>query len=372
MRRTLLAPLLTLAVGATDVCAYQFNDVHFHLTNYIQQGTSLADFLDIMGERVERVSLFGIPLQQKWDYHVSGERAPDYYLLSDASLYYYSYVDTIIADAYLGLSPADQQRFDPMITGFNPTDMYAAQHIRRVLMTYPGVFSGVGEFTIHKEFVSAKISGHTASLRNPAVDSILEFVAEAGLVAIIHNDINTIRPAPGGRPAHFDDLKALLGRHPGATVIWAHTGLGRILSPTDDHLALLREILEDPALAHVSFDISWDEVAKWATRDAATVNAWAALISEYPQRFIFGTDSVAPSSWDAYAKTYRDYQPLWDKLDERTSELVRRGNYARIFDTANASVRAWELTQFTNMDDAVPVRNWPFAQRKAEVEAQLQ
>ena len=40
-----------------------------------------------------------------------------------------------------------------MITGFNPTDMYAADHIRRVLQTFPGVFSGIGEFTIHKEFV---------------------------------------------------------------------------------------------------------------------------------------------------------------------------------------------------------------------------
>jgi hypothetical protein len=29
-----------------------------------------------------------------------------------------------------------------MITGFNPADMYAADHIRRVLKTFPGVFTG--------------------------------------------------------------------------------------------------------------------------------------------------------------------------------------------------------------------------------------
>jgi len=28
-----------------------------------------------------------------------------------------------------------------MITGFNPTDMYGADHIRRVLQTFPGVFT---------------------------------------------------------------------------------------------------------------------------------------------------------------------------------------------------------------------------------------
>ena len=67
-----------------------------------------------------------------------------------------------------------------MITGFNPADMYAADHIRRVLQTFPGVFSGIGEFTIHKEFVSSKVAGETASLTNPALDRILDFAGEVG------------------------------------------------------------------------------------------------------------------------------------------------------------------------------------------------
>src|SRR5437773_8059778 len=77
-----------------------------------------------------------------------------------------------------------------MITGFNPTDMYAADHIRRVLQTFPGVFTGIGEFTIHKEFVSAKIPGEVASLEDPALDRILDFAAEVGLVVVLHNDID--------------------------------------------------------------------------------------------------------------------------------------------------------------------------------------
>ena len=77
-----------------------------------------------------------------------------------------------------------------MITGFNPADMYGVDHIRRVLTTFPGVFTGIGEFSIHKEFVSAKIPGETASLTNPALDRILDFAAEAGLVVILHNDID--------------------------------------------------------------------------------------------------------------------------------------------------------------------------------------
>ena len=89
---------------------------------------------------------------------------------------------------YLSLSEAQQARVDPMITGFNPTDMYAADHIRRVLLTFPGVFTGIGEFSVHNESVSAKVAGHTASLKNPALERILEAVAEFGLVAIVHCD----------------------------------------------------------------------------------------------------------------------------------------------------------------------------------------
>src|SRR5215471_7654898 len=115
--------------------SYEVNDTHFHLTNYIQEGTNIHDFLRIMGTKVGRVALFGIPLQQQWSYSNTGKFAPTYYLQSDAPLYYYSFTDAYIAMAYRSLTPADRDRFDPMITGFNPADMYAADHIRRVLTT---------------------------------------------------------------------------------------------------------------------------------------------------------------------------------------------------------------------------------------------
>jgi hypothetical protein len=162
---------------------YEFNDSHFHLTNNIQEGPAIHDFLNMMGNKAGRVALFGVPLQQQWSYRVDGDRAPTCYLHSDAPLYYYSFTDAWIAMAYKSLPKEQQARFDPMITGFNPTDMYAADHIRRVLETFSGVFTGIGEFTIHKEFVSAKIPGEVACLQNPALDRIFDFAAEVGLVA---------------------------------------------------------------------------------------------------------------------------------------------------------------------------------------------
>ena len=320
--------------------AHDFNDSHLHLTNYIQEGLSLPEFLKIMGDRTGRAAVFGIPLQQKWDYFESASRAPDYYLLADSELYYYSFTDALIADQYLHLTPEDRARIDPMITGFNPTDMYAADHIRRVLLMYPACSPASASFPSTRNSFPESGRSHGQFAESCAGQDLI-FAEEVGLVVILHNDINTVRPAPG-RPAHFDDLKAVFQAHKGTAIIWAHTGLGRFVKPTTDHVDLLRELLGSDEFSNVSFDISWDEVAKWITADDASLDAWARLLNEYPDRFLFGSDAVAPKSQADYLKAFDAYQRLWDRLDPETARKVKSQNFERIFDTARRKVRAWE------------------------------
>src|SRR6478735_9853422 len=205
------APAST-APAAAPVVNYELNDSHFHLTNYVQEGIDINKFLEVMGTKVGRVALFGIPLQQQWSYGNTGDFAPTYYLATDAPLYYYSFTDAYIAMVYRSLKPEQQQRFDPMITGFNPADMYAAEHIKRVLKVFPGVFTGIGEFTIHKEFVSSKVAGGPASLLDPALDRILDFAAESGLLILIHSDIDVPFAKQGTEPVYLSQMKALLRR----------------------------------------------------------------------------------------------------------------------------------------------------------------
>ncbi len=322
--------------------AYEVNDSHFHLTNYVQEGTDIHKFLEIMGNKVGRVALFGIPLQQQWSYRNAGDRAPTYYLESDSPLYYYSFTDAFIAMAYKSLTKEQQARFDPMITGFNPADMYAVDHIKRVLKTFPGVFTGIGEFSIHKEFVSAKIAGEVASLNDPALDRVLDFCAESGLLVILHNDMDTPFPKEGKPPAYLEQMKDLIKRHPKTTIIWAHTGMGRIVRPVERHAAVLESLLKDPAFGNLYFDISWTEVAKYITATPEATKIAADLLNRYPDRFLFGTDEVAPTSQEGYLKIYSLYDPLWKLLTPEASEKVRKGNYERLFDGARRKVRAWE------------------------------
>jgi Amidohydrolase len=349
----LVVAVFTRSTGAQEQGgANEFYDSHFHLTNYIQQGIDIHQFLKIMGTRVGRSTLFGIPLQQQWSFANSGDFAPTYYLHSDAPLYYYSFTDAYIASVYRSLSQEDQARFDPMITGFNPADMYGVDHIRRVLKTFPGVFSGIGEFSVHKEFVSAKISGETASLTNPALDRILDFAAEAGLVVILHNDIDMPFAKQNTEPVYLTQMKALLKRHPTASIIWAHVGLGRIVHPVQvteeaaerppNQVEIVEAILADPALHHVNFDISWDEVAKYAVATPESIARVAAMLNKYPDRFLFGTDTVAPSSAAAYFAVFDMWAPVWRLLTPDASLKVRKGNYQRLFDEGRRRVRAWE------------------------------
>jgi predicted TIM-barrel fold metal-dependent hydrolase len=321
---------------------YELNDAHFHLTNYVQEGIDINKCLENMGTRVGRVALFGIPLQQLWSYQNSGNYAPTYYLASDDPLYYYSFTDAVIAMAFKSLPKDQQARFDPMITGFNPADMYATDHIKRVLKTFPGVFTGIGEFSIHKEFVSSKVAGPVSTLTNPALDKILDFCAESGLVVILHNDINMPFPKDGQDNWDLQQFSALIKRHPKTSIIWAHCGLGRIVRPVTDQIGMLEKALVNPEVNHVNIDLSWTETAKYITSSPEALERMSALINRFPDRFLMGTDEVAPPDQKSYLKIMDMYQPLLAKLTPDARQKLLKGNYERLFDAAKTKVREWE------------------------------
>jgi predicted TIM-barrel fold metal-dependent hydrolase len=223
-----------------------------------------------------------------------------------------------------------------------------------VLETYPGVFTGIGEFTIHKEFVSSKVAGEIASLTDPALDRILDFAGQVGLVVILHSDVDMPFAKAGTEPVFLKQMKDLLRRHPQTTIIWAHIGLGRVVHPVQGqasvevgernptYAGLVEAMARDPTLSHVYFDISWDEVAKYAVASPASIANTSAMLNSFPERFLFGTDNVAPADQAAQLRVYDLWAPIWTQLTPEASHKVRMGNYERIFDAARVRVRNWE------------------------------
>ena len=119
--------------------------------------------------------------------------------------------------------------------------------------------------------------------------------------------------------------------------------MGRVVRPIKNHAAQLAEILADPQFSHIYFDILWDDVAKYAVSSPEATRVTADLLNRYPDRFLFGTDEVAPLSQEQYLRVYYQYEPLWNLLDVAAREKVCKRNYERIFD--EAQVRACETAQ---------------------------
>jgi hypothetical protein len=54
--------------------------------------------------------------------------------------------------------------------------------------------------------------------------------------------------------------------------------------------------------------------------------AGPGLIARNPDRFLFGTDGVAPSDQASYLKVYEQYAPLWKELAPAVGDKVLKGN----------------------------------------------
>ena len=109
-----------------------------------------------------------------------------------------------------------------------------------------------------------------------------------------------------------------------------------------NQVGIVEAIVTDPAFKHVSFDISWDEVAKYAVASPESIARVAAMLNKYPDRFLFGTDTVAPAGPAPYFAVFDKWAPVWKLLTPDASLKVRKGNYDRIFDEGRRRVRAWE------------------------------
>ena len=158
---------------------------------------------------------------------------------------------------------------------------------------------------------------------------------------------------PDAEPVYLTQMKALLKRHPKTTIIWAHIGLGRIVHPvqvsaeaaerTPTQLEIVEAMLTDPAFSHVNFDISWDEVAKYAVAIAGVDRARGRRCSTGIR--IASCSAPTPSRRPGRRRTSRSStcgRRCGRRLTPEASLKVRKGNYERIFDEGRRRVRAWE------------------------------
>ena len=259
-----------------------------------------------MGTRVGRSTLFGIPLQQQWSHGNSGDFAPTYYLQTDAPLYYYSFTDAYIASAYRSLTPAEQARFDPMITGFNPADMYGVDHIRRVLTDVPRRLhrhrrvhhpQGVrlvedrrrdGQPHQPRARSHPRLRRRGRARRDPAQRHRHAVRQDRRRAGVPGADEEPAQAAPEDHD-HLGARRPRPHRPSGE-------GLGGGRGALASQLEIVETMLTDPAFAHVTSTSRGTRSRSTPSRRRRSIARVARIAQPLSDRFLFGTDKVAPAA----------------------------------------------------------------------------
>lgn len=262
------------------------------------------------------------------------------------------------------ISQADRSRFDPMLTGFNLSDIRSGEKLLAELSNHPGTFTGIGEITVHKELVQdmyADQKGQSSTLKSEGLEglkNLLEMAGVLGMPVVLHCDIDDLKqqlsspPDFDGPPAHFDGLMKLFKdeRLKDSKIVWAHGGgLGRFVMEKSQHLDLLTKVMDE--CPNVKLDISWSAVAeqinKSGTRFANRANNWVNFIETHSKRICFGSDTLAPQKAEGWGQTKRMYQDLLSRLSPDAKNDVLNLTYEQTFVNARANLRQLEETVLT-------------------------
>ncbi|WP_460416083.1 amidohydrolase family protein [Pseudomonas sp. microsymbiont 2] len=324
----LLSASLTCAVQARD---YRYSDAHLHYVDFFQETEGMPALLKAMDAAgVEQSMISGIPVAKKW--HEDEPKRPRYYAGDDADAYWYSATDLYVAAALQKLPAEQRRRFHPFLTGFNPVDKNAVNHIERMLDLYPGLWQGIGEVFTRHDDLTALTSGDTPRANNEAMTRIYHLAAERDLPVLLHSNITSKRER---NPLYLAEIEEPLRNHPHTRFIWAHAGssleIHRHQEQMDFLLPVLTRLLEDYPNLYV--DLSWS-VLKPYLLDPQGVprQAWVALVERFPQRFVLGSDLVG--RFDSLGEQMHGFDPFLDALPAAVAEQVSRRNFVNLLPKA--------------------------------------
>lgn len=320
----LLSALCALHATARD---YTYTDAHLHYVDFFQESDGMPALLEQMdAHAIEHVMISGISVAKKW--HENEPRRPRYYAGDDAGAYWYSATDHILADALQELSAQQRQRFHPFLTGFNPNDKNADEHVRRLLNMYPGMWQGIGEVFTRHDDLTALTQSETPRANSEAMRRIYFLAEEHDLPVMIHSNITSKRER---NPLYLPELEEALGDHPQVRFIWAHAGTSKEIHRHQDKLAFLFEELERMLglYPNLFIDLSWTMLEPYLLDQQGQPEArWVQLVERYPDRFMIGSDVVG--RFNRLGEHMRGFDVFLDALSEPVAHKVARDNFLAV------------------------------------------
>jgi len=202
------------------------------------------------------------------------------------------------------------------------------------------------------------------SLTSESLSSLLQEAGEIGLVATLHNDVYDSDVTHTGevKALHPErnyeaELKSLCSTAPKTVTIWAHTGLGRFVKPTKNHLAIVGRVLD--SCNNWLVDISWDIVQETILHPGSAMPSteeWIAFLDKYQDRILWGSDTVifGRNKFEALpgagmtvtpgklmaAQDYKSVSnildPVFATLSPQAAAKIKYENYVRVFNGARS------------------------------------
>ena len=298
-------------------------DAHLHYVNFMQETNGTQELLQSMDEAgVEKVWIFGLPVIKKWD--ASAPKRPRYYLGDESPLYYFSGTDDILARDLLSLPAAQRERFAPFISGFNPTDMNAADQVEMLIERYPGFWQGVGEILTRHDALTALTAGETPRADHPALMKVYKVAAKHKMPVLLHSNLSSMRE---DEPIFQPELENALKENPDTRFVLAHAGTSESIEALQKPIANLPDILDDllERYPNLYIDLSWSVRDHYLFKDKDEVDSdWLALIEKFPDRFLIGSDKVG--KFTGLDENLGGYAGLLGKLPKEAADQVGRRN----------------------------------------------
>jgi len=162
--------------------------------------------------------------------------------------------------------------------------------------TAAGAYRGLGEFHLYD----------SANADGPVARELMRLAQARGLAVL----------------AHCDDVavEKLLAHAPNVRLIWAHTGIGgvpveRVRELMRRHPTLMGELSYRPGLV----------------ADGRLSPEWRALMLEFPERFLVGSDTWVNARWQYYEALMAEARRWLGELPPEVARRIGWGNGARLF-----------------------------------------
>lgn len=186
-------------------------------------------------------------------------------------------------------------------TWFGDESIYQMVQTELSRGTTAGPFRGIGEFHLYD----------SNNARGAVAQKLMALAERERLVVLAHVDDVAIDLLMAATPSRGKAVR----------VIWAHTGIGGVPVPRVAQLLaqypmLMGELSYRPGL-------SCDE--------GKLCPEWRALLQQYPQRFLIGSDTWINQRWQYYEDLMRDYRRWLGMLPADVARQIAWDNGAKLF-----------------------------------------